>query len=95
LWPFIRGYQVKSNRESGLGRYDILLIPHDDRKPGVIIEFKKVRKSETLETAAQRALDQIVERKYAHELTEKGIESILAYGIALEGKNLFIKELGL
>lgn len=89
----LKGYEVKPNRESGLGRYDIMLIPHDSTKPAAIIEFKKVRKTETLETAAQRALDQIVERKYAHELTERGIKSIIAYGTALDGKDLYIKEL--
>ena len=93
LLASLKDYDVKSNRESGLGRYDIMLIPHDSKKPAAIIEFKKVRKTETLETAAQRALDQIIERKYAHELSARGIKSIIAYGIALDGKDLYIKEL--
>ena len=55
----------KSNRESGLGRYDIMIIPKNVRSPGIIIEFKKLRSDskETFETAAKKALDQIFSQK--------------------------------
>ncbi len=83
-------YEVKSNKESGLGRYDITLIPRVNNKPGIVIEFKVVRKGETLETAAQRALEQITQKKYTQELADRSIGRIIAYGIAFEGKNIFV-----
>lgn len=86
-------YEVSSNRESGYGRYDIMLIPKDITKPGFVIEFKKVTafQQETLETAAQKALEQIEEKKYAHELKKRGIKTVLALGIAFKGKQVLLK----
>ncbi len=84
-------YEVKSNKESGLGRYDVMLIPRVNNKPGIVIEFKVVRESETLETAAQRALEQITQKKYTQELFDRSIDKIMAYGIAFEGKNIFVE----
>ncbi len=86
-------YEVRSNRESGLGRYDIMIIPKDTQKPAVVIEFKKVwKKSENgLEVAAQKALDQIIDKKYAQELYGQGIQTVIAYGIAFEGKTVCVK----
>jgi hypothetical protein len=85
-------YDVISNRESGLGRYDILIVPKDTSKPAVVIEFKKVWQDgpDALKIAAQKALDQIIDKKYAQELYNKGIEDIRAYGIALDGKSISI-----
>ncbi len=87
-------YEVTSNRESGLGRYDIMLIPKVARRPGIIIEFKRGNDSD-LEVAAQRALDQIVEKKYAAPLISKNISPIIAYGIGFKGKSLYVKSLSL
>ncbi len=84
-------YKVSSNKESGLGRYDILLLPKIAHKPGIIIEFKLVRSAETTETAPQNALDQIIEKKYVQTFVEHGIKEVILYGIGFEGKNLFIK----
>lgn len=84
-------YEVKSNRESGLGRYDIMIIPKKEHIPSIIMEFKIVRPGETLETTAQKALDQIREKKYAQELYTKSVLSVLEYGIAFEGKKIFVK----
>lgn len=83
-------YEVKSNKESGLGRYDMMLIPRKNNKPAVVIEFKVLRKGETLETAAQKALEQITQKKYTQELFDRSIDTILAYGISFEGKNIFV-----
>jgi hypothetical protein len=88
-------YNVKSNRESRLGRYDIMLIPKNNQLPGCIIEFKIARPGESLDVAAQKALDQIIQKNYAHELREKNVAVIRAYGIAFEGKQLLIKHLNL
>lgn len=84
-------YTVKSNKESGFGRYDILLIPHDKKKFGLILEFKKVSSQETFEKASQKALDQINEKNYAQELKDLGIKKIAAFGIACKGKEIVVK----
>ena len=70
-----------------------MIIPHDSSKLGIIIEFKKVFKyrSETLELACDRALEQIQEKEYAHELLGRGITNILALGIAFQGKKVCVK----
>ena len=83
-------YTVQSNRESGYGRYDVMLIPADPKKDaGVVIELKKRRvKRETLEEAAQHALDQIYEKQYAVQLRSGGCSVIYQYGIAFEGKEM-------
>ncbi len=83
-------YHVKSNRESGLGRYDIMLIPHDKNNRGIIMEFKKAAAQETLEMAAKRALEQITTKKYVHELQAEGIKLIKAYGVAFKGKEVLV-----
>jgi hypothetical protein len=85
-------YQVKSNRESGYGRYDIMIIPADPSKLGFIIEFKKVRRNETVESAVESALKQIEERKYETELVEKGIENFKKLAVVFEGKEVTIRE---
>ncbi len=83
---------VKSNRESGYGRYDVMLIPNYKTKLGIIIEFKKVHadRKETLESEAQKALNQLEERKYETELHVQGIEKILKLGISFAGKKTLI-----
>lgn len=83
-------YELKSNRESGYGRYDIMLIPHEKKQWGIIIEFKKVSPTagETLSTAARRAIDQIKEKNYAQELRDRGVTKIAAFGIGCKGKKI-------
>ena len=86
-------YRVKSNDPSGYGRYDIMLIPKDVSKPGIIIEFKKAagQQEKSLELAANTALKQIEVKKYAQELRAQGVKEIIAYGIAFKGKSVAIK----
>jgi len=81
-------YQIRSNRESGQGRYDIMMFPRDNAKNGVIIEFKKVneKRGETLETACKAALTQIREKDYRKELEAFGVKGIIEVGIAFKGK---------
>jgi hypothetical protein len=87
-------YEVKSNRESGRGRYDVVLFPKDISKNGVIIEFKKVNKkrNETLEIACSAALKQIEDKKYDVELKDCGVKNILKLGIAFDGKNVLVSQ---
>jgi hypothetical protein len=87
-------HYIRSNRESGYGRYDVMVIPKDKNQLGLIIEFKKVnkRRNETLEEAVKKALDQIENKKYNIEMKEIGIDKILELAIAFDGKEVLIKE---
>ncbi len=85
-------YEVLSNRESGYGRYDIMLIPKNLQQRGVIIEFKKVDEREDLEEAAQQALQQIYAKAYAAQMRNRGISTITAFGIACKGKEVLLKQ---
>lgn len=89
-------YEVRSNRESGFGRYDVMLIPKKDNLPAIVMEFK-VRnpgREQTLEATAQSALNQIEDKNYDAELIARGIprERIRHYGFAFEGKRVLIME---
>ena len=81
-------YVLKSNRESGFGRYDVMMIPKKENLPAVILEFKvrSTRKEKSLEETAQSAITQIRERKYSEELRMKGIteDQIKEYCFAFE-----------
>ncbi len=87
-------HEIKSNRESGYGRYDIMIIPHDLSLTGYVIEFKTVdtEDNETVETAAAAALEQIEEKKYETELIDRGIENIKKLAILFRGKDVYVKE---
>lgn len=87
-------YEVKSNRESGYGRYDVMLIPRDTRAAGIIIEFKKVntKRGETKESAFAKAFKQIEEKNYAAELQQRGIQQIRKLAIVFKGKQVWVKE---
>lgn len=86
-------YKIKSNRESGDGRYDIGLIPRENKYPGIIMElkWKKDLKEEGLSRLAEEALVQIDEMRYDAELKEEGILNVLKLGIAFSGKNVCVK----
>jgi hypothetical protein len=87
-------HEIKSNRESGYGRYDISVIPHDPHKVGYVIEFKAIdtEEGETVESATKSALKQIEDKKYETELLERGILNIKKLAIVFSGKEVFVKE---
>ena len=86
-------YMIKSNRESGDGRYDISLFPREGRYPGIIMElkWKKDLKADELSGLADEALAQIDEKRYDVEMKEDGIQDILRFGIAFSGKKVSVK----
>ena len=69
-------YTIRSNRESGYGRYDLILKPKDPAKSGIIIEFKRVYDSEKPEHVLSQALKQIEEKSYTAEFEEAGIKGL-------------------
>ena len=86
-------YKIKSNRESGDGRYDVCLIPREKRYPGIIMElkWKKELSEDVLDEFADKALAQIDELRYDSEMKEDGITDILKFGIAFSGKKVRVK----
>ena len=86
-------YKIKSNRESGDGRYDISLTPREDRYPGIIMElkWKKDLSTDALDGLADEALTQIEGKRYDSEMKEDGIQDILKFGIAFSGKKVSVK----
>jgi hypothetical protein len=97
LLGFIAGLQdsheIKSNRESGLGRYDIMLIPKDPTKFGIIIELeaKGLKEKCSLASLAQAALKQIDEKHYAAEFEQRQIPNIIEIGIGFYGKKFALQ----
>ena len=92
-------YIIKSNRESGEGRYDILLIPHDKKKYGIVIEIKQIKREEKetnkgfnkkINDTLKEASNQIEQKKYYKELLTHNIENIIKLPIVFAGKEPFL-----
>ena len=86
-----KDYRVRSNRESGYGRFDLAMLPKHVSLPGVIMEFKAVKAEEELEQAAQEACQQIETKAYVTELESAGCPHIWYYGIAFCKKHVLIR----
>ena len=87
----MKGYILKSNRESGNGRGDIFIKPVTRRKTAVILELKVAKTFDDLEKRADDALKQIEENKYEMELRDDGYKNIIKYGISFFKKDCFVK----
>ena len=89
-------YYIRSNRESGDGRFDLQMEPKEKHLPGIVMEFKAVPASEkeALSGIAEEAVTQIDRRNYTQELEERGIKRIVKYGIAFSGKAVEVKTVG-
>ena len=84
----VPSYEVRSNRESGSGRYDIAVFPKDNQRSGVLMEFKTAKNEQELESRAKEALTQINARAYTIEFADRGIQTLHCYGIAFYGKQV-------
>ena len=90
-------YLVKSNRESGLGRYDVALIPKDLNSglKGIIFEFKKANPvtNESMEDALKNALEQMEKKRYDVELLDAGVKAkdIVKIAVAFKGKEVLMR----
>lgn len=85
-------YIITSNRETGYGRADVVLIPRDNEKPGIILEFKKYNldADKSLIDSAQKALEQIENEGYEATIKSHGVDDIVKVGIAFKGKQVQI-----
>lgn len=85
-------YKIRSNRESGLDRFDIQLMPLTKGMPGFIFEFKHTKDEHAdLSALADSALQQIEAKKYDTELRDNGVNSIISIGIAFRGKSAVVR----
>ena len=86
-------YKIKSNRESGDGRYDISLFPREEKYPGIIMELKWKRNlsADDLDGLAEEAFEQIENMRYDSEMKEDGVRDILKFGVAFSGKKVSVK----
>lgn len=83
-------YYIRSNRESGEGRFDLVLEPKLRTLPGIIMEFKAVKEEGRLSAGAEEALRQIELKHYDTDLRDRGIKDIVKYGISFFGKKVEI-----
>jgi len=87
-----KDYVIRSNREAGYGRYDIVFQPKDKNKQGIIIEFKRIYHDENAEDVLNAALKQIHEKKYDIELKAAGVNDILKIAVGFTGKAVYLKQ---
>lgn len=91
LMSSLEQYRILSNRETGVGRADLILKPFDEQKAAVIMELKYAGNIRQLEEGCEKALQQIKEKHYEDELLEDGCQNIIEYGICFHKKTCKIK----
>lgn len=83
-------YNISSNKEAGLGRYDLAILPEYKKKRAVLLEFKVCHHEKELDLMAQVACKQILDNKYIEGLNEQRYSDVIAYGIAFYKKECVI-----
>ena len=93
LLSFIRGttHRVKSNRESGYGFYDLMIIPNDKEQKGIIIEIKSINHENKSKVELEKALKQIEKKRYDQELKSQGVKDIVKLAVVFCGKKLWLR----
>ena len=91
LMANLKEYAVKSNRESGLGRFDLCVYSQDITIPPVILELKVAKKFKELNEVCEEALRQIDERKYDFDLAEEGYSEVICYGLGFFRKQVRVR----
>lgn len=86
-------YQVRSNREAGFGRADVMIIPKTKGRPGVVMELKVPFGKETPQIALEKAEKQLRARKYAAEVQNAGASAVQQYAMVFDGKQAWVKRL--
>ena len=92
----LKNYEIKSNRESGRGRYDIAVIPNDSQALGLLFELKNIKKTAsnaTLIKQAKKALQQIDDKNYVAEFKQRGILKVLKIALVFKGKDFHLKHI--
>lgn len=89
----LKDYAVSSNRESGDGRYDIMVKSPDVKRPAILFELKASDTFKSMETDSEKAIEQMISRHYGEELRLDGYEHLIYYGIAFYKKNCVIKKI--
>ncbi|HMY20458.1 MAG TPA: PD-(D/E)XK nuclease domain-containing protein, partial [Polyangium sp.] len=84
-------YDVRSNRESGRGRADVLIRPRQTGQPGVVMEFKVRKPRESTEQALRKAAEQVRDRKYAEEVRVAGASPVYEYAMVFDGKQAWVQ----
>lgn len=91
LMANLKEYAVRSNRESGLGRFDLCVYSQDIAIPPVIIELKLAKRFKELDAACEAALRQIEEKKYDFDLAEEGYTEVICYGVGFFRKQVRVQ----
>jgi hypothetical protein len=81
-------YDISSNKEAGSGRYDIIFVPKDKNRSGILLEFKIAKTSQELLSKAEEALKQIKDKQYTQIFFKHAVGNVLAIGMAFCGKEL-------
>ncbi|RZI45228.1 hypothetical protein EDM53_05660, partial [Rickettsiales endosymbiont of Peranema trichophorum] len=85
----LRGeYYIRSNQESGLGRFDVVMLPKQSGRAGILLEFKATNDSKKLKAKAQEGLKQVKDKQYLELFKQNGVNEVLVIGLAFCGKQL-------
>ncbi|MEZ4295432.1 MAG: AAA family ATPase [Polyangiaceae bacterium] len=85
-------YRVRSNRESGKGRPDVMVIPRERGRPGAVLELKVARRGRrTPEQALEEGIRQIIDRSYQDEIEQAGAEPVHAFAVAFDGRRVWVR----